>query len=551
MMAAMSTSVARNEMNARLAWLILALIMAGGMMLRLPGVHWLSGAADAADFSFHPDDKRFVLAASDIKAPIPDGYPQGMTTQLYLVHLLVGRFTHAGLLQILHGITIFYAGLLILLTYVIARTWEMSRGSALLAAAFLSIAPLAVVQSNFGTADVTAAFYLYAALLAGGQYLRTQRQLWFVVLCVLTGMAIAVKFFVPLFAPLALVLLVQRKGERLAQWLSALFIVAGSFEALSFFKFAPWDMHHLFWMLRDDNLFIANTHRGPITQLRLYSCDFVSAVGIPVALLFVVGVARWSRPVRDLAHRLRIALRVKSWQSMVTPASLFVSALSLHALLIVIAKVHGERHLLVFLPVICVAAAQTLFALLAAGRLTAAARALAIGVILLYQTGDAVAIESLYPGDVRNEMASWTVLQVAGGKHVIALMGYSNVRGTIYTPDQTPSPLDESSYVVTCDLEFTRYLHQGSVKEVFHPHGGEDRLVFFQNVFEGTSDVGIVREFRSKPRGAELRLIDANVMASLGTMVPRRCYALGRSDKLPPDAQMAIRAELANSEEGW
>lgn len=119
-------------MNVRLTWLILALIVAAGVMLRMPAVHWLSGAADDVDFSFQPDDERFVLAAKDIKAPNPDGYPQAMTTQLYLVHSLVSRFTRASVLQVLHAITIFYAGLSILLTYVIARTWRMSRGCALL-----------------------------------------------------------------------------------------------------------------------------------------------------------------------------------------------------------------------------------------------------------------------------------------------------------------------------------------------------------------------------------------------------------------------------------
>jgi hypothetical protein len=368
----MNPIVANDHMNARLAWLILAFIIAGGVMLHMPGMHWLSGAADSADFSFHPDDQRFVLAAKDIKAPIPDGYPQGMTTQLYLAHALVSRFTQASVLQVLHAITIFYGGLLILLTYVIARTWRMSRGRALLGAAFLSVAPLAVVQSNFGTADVTAVFYFYATLLAGGQYLRTQKQLWFVTLCTLTGMAVAVKFFVPLFAPLALVLVVQRKGERLAQGLTAVFVVIASFEALSLFKFTLWDLHHLFWMLRDDNVVIAATESdivasGPVSQLRRYSWDLVSAVGIPMALLFVVGIVRWSRTLRELTQRLRSAFFVDGWRTLVTPASLFVAALSLHALLLLISRIHVERHLLVFVPVICIAAAQTLFGLFGTG----------------------------------------------------------------------------------------------------------------------------------------------------------------------------------------
>jgi hypothetical protein len=545
-----------DQMNVRLAWLVLALIIAGGVMLRTPAIHWLSGAADTADFSFQPDDKRFVLAAKDIKAPIRGGYPQGMTTQLYLAHSLVSRVTPVGVLQVLHAITIFYAGLSILLTYAIARSWRMSRGRALLGAAFLSVAPLAVVQSYFGTADVTAMFYFYATLLAGGQYLRTQKQLWFVILCALTGMAVAVKFSVPLFGPLALVLAFQRKGERLVQGLTAAFVVVASFEALSLFKFTPWDLHRLFLMLRDDNVVISGVESdivadGPITQLRRYSWDLVSAVGIPCALLFLVGIVRWSRTLPELAQRTRSALFGDEWRTLVTPASLFVAALSLQALLLLISQIHAERHVLIFVPVICIAAAQALFGLIGTGNFATPARVLAITAILAYQTSEAVAIKGLYWTDVRNDLASWTSGRVAEGHRVVALAPFSNVRSTMYSPDQNPLLLDKSSFVVTCDFEYVRYLHHKKASEIFHPMGGQDRLDFFRGVFEGTSEFGIVREFKSKPQGIELRLIEAHVMASLGTFVPRACYALGRVDQLPLDAQRAIRAGMETTERGW
>jgi hypothetical protein len=552
----MSPKAANDEMSARLAWLILALIVAVGVTLRMPAIHWLTGAASTVDFSFQPDDKRFVLAAQDIQAPIPDGYPQGMTTQLFLAHSLVSRFAQIGFLPVLHAITIFYAGLSILLSYVIARTWRMSRGRALLGAAFLCVAPLHVVQSNFGTADVTAVFYFYATLLVGGQYLRTQKQLWFVMLCALTGMAIAVKFFIPLFAPLALVLAVQRKGERWAQGLTAGFIVVASFEALSLFKYSPWDLHHLFHMLRDDNVVLAAAEsdivaKGPFTQLWRYSWDLVSAVGIPIALLFACGIVRWSRSLRELAQRIKSAFVADGWQTLVTPTSLFVAALSLQALVLMSSSIHAERHVLVFVPVICIGAAAALFGLLSAVKAAAPVRLLAIAVILAYQTSDAVAVEGLYAADVRNDLADWAVRQAADGKRVVALAPFSNVRGSTFVPTQNPLLLDKSAYVVTCDFEYARYLHHKNASEIFHPLGGQDRLDFFRGVFEGTSDFGIVREFKSSPRGAHLRLVETHVMAPLGTFVPRHCFALGRVDLLPPDVQGKIRADVATAGRGW
>jgi hypothetical protein len=95
----------------------------------------------------------------------------------------------------------------------------------------------------------------------------------------------------------------------------------------------------------------------------------VSAVGIPIASLFVVGIARRSRSLRELTIRMKNALVDSDWRSMITPASLFVAALSLHALLLLISSIHAQRDRLVFVPVICIAAAQTLFGLLGTGKL--------------------------------------------------------------------------------------------------------------------------------------------------------------------------------------
>src|SRR5580658_9597735 len=202
----MNTPSTGRASNARATWLCLGLISCAAILLRWPALRWLSGAGISADYTFHPDVNRFVLAASDIHLPNPDGYPQGMTTLLYLTHLALARFTGSALLPLLQAITIVHAGALVAITYATARFWGLNRAQSLLGAAFLAVAPLALAQSNFGTADIAAVTYFYAALLCGGQYLHTRAQLWFVLMCTLTGMCLAMKFFVPLFAPLALVL---------------------------------------------------------------------------------------------------------------------------------------------------------------------------------------------------------------------------------------------------------------------------------------------------------------------------------------------------------
>jgi hypothetical protein len=176
----MQTSASEDGMSQRTALVFLTLVAIGGIALRLPALHWLQGAGISADYSFHPDVNRFVLGAEDIHVPNPDGYPAGMTTQLYLLTRLASRFAAVGIVQLLQSITLFYSAALTALTFVTARFWGSRPSQALFAAALLTVAPVAVVQSNFGTADMAAASLFYATLLAGGAYLKTQRQLWFV-----------------------------------------------------------------------------------------------------------------------------------------------------------------------------------------------------------------------------------------------------------------------------------------------------------------------------------------------------------------------------------
>jgi hypothetical protein len=68
---------------------------------------------------------------------------------------------------------------------------------------------------------------------------------------------------------------------------------------------------------------------------------------------------------------------------------------------------------------------------------------------------------------------------------------------------------------------------------------------------DGTSEFGVVREFASAPRGFALNLVDANLLPSLGTFVPRRCLALGRQGQLDSATQQRIRVAVAGAGRGW
>jgi hypothetical protein len=66
----------------------LALLLTCAATARIPGIHWLVGYGHESDYSFHPDDERFILSAKDFQNKLAakrDGYPLFMVTQLFAI----------------------------------------------------------------------------------------------------------------------------------------------------------------------------------------------------------------------------------------------------------------------------------------------------------------------------------------------------------------------------------------------------------------------------------------------------------------------------------
>ena len=79
-----------------------------------------------------------------------------------------------------------------------------SETTGILAAAFLATAPLHVMQSHFGTADAAATGLAALALFFGARYLDRRTTTRFLLLSVTVGIALAVKLYVPLLVPFAI-----------------------------------------------------------------------------------------------------------------------------------------------------------------------------------------------------------------------------------------------------------------------------------------------------------------------------------------------------------
>ena len=524
-----TTTLASTDLDARTTRLCLLALVLGAVILRLPGLTWLVGVGHETEFSFMLDDQRFTDLAHDFDAGMPDGYVHGMTSHLLVLLAIVQPFLpDPNLLQLLRVVTLIYAGMTVALVYFFARSWNLPRSSGLLSAFFLAVAPVHVATSNYGTADVTAVFYFYAAIFSGAQYLRSSKIGWFVTAAALTGAGIAVKLFIPLLVPLFLLVLVHRAKDILVKSLLAATIAFISFEAYSLFAYGLPELITLFEVLHTDVVAVPGGN-SVIRQAVLYAWDSLSAVSLPVAILLAIGCCLFTFQFFKNRHQLTMAMPpVSQWRSAMSPGLLLFSALGAHAVLLSVAGVHAVRHLLVFVPVACIVAAHTLILLLRSTRLRIF-RISIVAVVLAYGTANAIALERLYVTDIRNNLAAWVDTKVRDEHPVLALAYWTRIRGTTFDRRADPLRSSDDTYIVTCDLEYQGYLRDRDAA-VYGAYGGQARTDFFWDVFEKRSPFRISEVFRQAPLSFEQKLIAAQILRPVGTFIPKTCLVLHRHD---------------------
>lgn len=543
-------------------WLSLIAIAVAGLALRSASLEWLIGAGPSPSYSFHPDDARFILTASHFEQGPLGGYPNGMATHVFLLDRLPafikafgeGNFqalleaSDSNLAILLRAVTLAYAALTVPLTYLVARTIGCSRGVGLLASALIAVTPLHVVNSHFGTADITVVWYFYTSLLVGGAYLRTGRQPLFIAFVVLCGVTLAIKFFIPVAAALAVTVLFDPYRDWKTQGVLALLVAFVSFEAFQLFNYNLWDFARLMKLLIFDNVTIGGEGLSAGGQVREYALESVPALGLPVAALVVVGlflftpslVTRFRRlsDVSQARHVIRTFLR--------SPTGLIAVSLTFHALLILSVEVHVPRHLLVFVPVACVLAAATLARLANLTPLPAIAAGGLVVAVFGYQLHNDLSIRQLYRSDVRGTLAKWAESRRAAGENVATLSGYSRVRGSDILRRHEAVVAGADNFV-TCDLEFARYVKHDDASKVFHPKG-QARLEFFRALFAGRLPFKIEAEFNQAPLGFEQKLIYGGTLPAIGTFVPWKCYAFARvaGDGAPRNVTEPASAEVSD-----
>jgi len=500
-------------------WVLVALLaaLALGIWLRAPGIHWLAGAGPQPEFSFHPDDHRFLGSARHFGEQYPDGYVMGMATQLFVALNVAELFGAVNAATLMRAVSQFYAALTLLLTFFVGRALGVGRLGSVLAVAFLAIAPMHLVNSNFGTPDATLLAFFYGAFLAVAAWLRTSKEAWFIASVMLAGGAMALKFFLPAAALVGIAILLSPQRTTPSRYVSALLIGIAGFFIFSLFNYTIWQLLPLLRMLAFDNVIIPGGHSPPMQAIK-YAGDLIPGLGIPLALTFGLGVllalqagyaggrAAWSQRARA-AGPLRGAIEVTARPPLCYRVVLG-SALGMHALLIVTAGIHGPRHVLVFLPVACIVAAAGVERLWNCGRLRPAV-ACAAGLVLAYGVYNAHATQTMYRNDLRNEMAAWARPLTEDGKRIVSMFDYARVDGTYQVPSHEEAR--KADYFLTCDIEFRRYFKAEDASEVHHGYG-QGRFNFYRGLFAGEEAFVVDRAFVQRPTSLELGLIERRLL---------------------------------------
>jgi hypothetical protein len=524
----------------------LALLLTCAATARIPGIHWLVGYGHESDYSFHPDDERFILSAKDFQNKLAakrDGYPLFMVTQLFAINKFLQEILHVEFnsVVVLRCISLAYGLGSILLLYVFVVSLGFSRLVGLLASFFLAFAPLHIISSHFGTADMTALLLFYMTIFAAWRYRVSCQEPWLYAAIALAGVAMANKFFLPALVAPAMIVLFQSSGKMWSRFFVSACIFTTFFCAASFFNFTPWDFRHLVDMLRDENL-VVEGGKSPLQQIVLYSWDIIPCSGVVTSTLaFIgclvlcrrVGVSRIGNAMDVLTKRQNILSYLPhtflNWLR--TPASILIVPLAFYFLLIVTAQVHFSRHILTLIPVICFLAAiasEGIFKWLQSAPLLVQSGGIAaILALLAVQLVDGLVTDKVYPADIRINLAEF--LYENGFAHETeTFFSYTYLKDVLHLPifsDRIPT----APVFISCDIEYARYISAGQGIPTFHVFGGKARTDFYMSLFNGTADHIPVFHVKRKRESLEDRLAGEGWVPELDTYVPNECYAFKRT----------------------
>ena len=287
-------------------------------------------------------------------------------------------------------------------------------------------------------------------------------------------------------------------------------------------------------MLMFDNMWIPGGET-PAGNLVLYIWEMMSSLGLGTWMLFMVGVVimviRQSGIIKAKVER--VGWKSAGMEAVRSPDVVLWSAFLVHSALILSPDLHAIRHLVAFIPLACFLAAFGFWELTRRLNVPAPAISASFALILAYQTYDVVSVERMYGNDLRNGIATWVQENVTPGEIVgTHKLSYTTVAGVQVIKDieskMSNETATEPNYFATCDLGYGRFFKSTDAKKVFHAVGGQKRLDFYRDLFEGRLDFEVALDLVQKPYSLEQWLQDKRFLRSLGTFTPGRCLIFKR-----------------------
>jgi hypothetical protein len=402
------------------------------------------------------------------------------------------------------------------------------------------------VQSHFGTPDISILLLFYSTILTAWLYQRSKREAWFYTASALAGVAMADKFFLPALVPPLLLIIAGPRAERGVRVFQSACTFITFFCVASFFNYTPWDFDRLLEMLVYDNLVVAGG-KSPLQQIILYPWDLISATGLITSVFALFGLVAlitkrrssgpWFGLVGDGPRSSFASIQQRLRSVLKHPDLCIGLPLLMHALLILIAQVHFSRHILVFVPVICVVAAIG-FATLTAHLRAASKMVRNVGFGLLTFLLVAIGVNGVltdwpYLEDIRTKVVRFLADEKPG---VLAttLTVYTKLRGVELVEELPRSPL-----FVTCDNEYGRYLTARDANAVFHAWGGQARMDFYHALFSGQTVYRKAVEMHRQRYSLEDHLAGKGWLPKVLGWLPNTCVIFERQ-AIPNNAAAAL-----------
>jgi len=503
----------------------LVLILLLGGAIRLPGMQWLINQSPDQGFTLHPDENRFIQDTRRFHRQPYEGYVRGFTTHIYVLKVLAEKsFGQTPNLAMVGRIVSLIYGILTLgLVALIVTTMTSSRLLGLLTVAFLSVAPLHVINSHFGTTDSAATFYFYLSTFLAWYHVKRQSEPAFILFAAAVGISIAIKVSVSLLMPLALIIIFHQ--NKIQKLLLAALIIPGGFSLASFLNYTPWNFVTLLNYLQSEAIRVVNGN-SPLENILVYSHRVFSCLGLAAALLMLIGllVSAQNTATRLNGRFGKTAVFRSIMRVMKHPNAVFFSGFVVQLYLVMTTGLNVDRFILVFIPLLCFGAAIGFRWLIFREGRSRWAMAASLVLIFGYQIHNAIAVERLFANDIRYEAAAWLENNVLPGETVTAFLNYSRVGEEVPYIHTHLRPDDQkpSDYISTTSLEYYRWFYNDDVSKVYHAKGGQERMDFFRNLFAGRLNYAIIKDFRANKYSFEHYLIGKGILMSLDLNVPYR-----------------------------